>query len=321
MFANAGRVITTFQFSQLFAKAWSNGMTILNIVSGFRKTGIYPFNPQAVLECIETSSNQDLPGEAGQSVESSVSQFSEAQTILFTERYENGYNICTDTEYVAWLQEFHPEIATSLTEIFSDIRAHTTLQNEGASITPNNCLSSADIYSLLSLPQTTSSLPQITHSLHSLPQTTSSLPQKAHSLPQTTSSLPQTAHSLHSLPQTTSALPQIPPTHSIKPPAHSLRPPTHSIKPPAHSLRLLTHSTRSLNPLAHSLRPPSHSTRSLKPPAHSLNLHHRQGWCFSVLITTAVHSKLKNLLTYIPSMSDSYWQKKEQMCVRGPYLN
>ena len=126
MFANAGRVITKFQFSQLFAKAWSNGMTISNIVSGFRKIGIYPFNPQAVLECIETSSNQDLPGEAGQSIESSVSQFSEAQTMLFTERYENGYNIYTDTEYVAWLQEFHPESTPSLTEIFSDIRAHTT---------------------------------------------------------------------------------------------------------------------------------------------------------------------------------------------------
>ena len=47
--ANIGKVITRFQFSQIFSKAWMKGMTMKNIVAGFRTTGIYPFNPKALL--------------------------------------------------------------------------------------------------------------------------------------------------------------------------------------------------------------------------------------------------------------------------------
>ena len=47
-FANPGCVITKYQFS-VFSQARSKGMTINKITSGFRNTGIYPFNPQAIL--------------------------------------------------------------------------------------------------------------------------------------------------------------------------------------------------------------------------------------------------------------------------------
>ena len=60
LFANPNKVITKFQFSELFAKAWSQGMTVSNITSGFRTTGVYSFNPKAVLDKIphsEASSN------------------------------------------------------------------------------------------------------------------------------------------------------------------------------------------------------------------------------------------------------------------------
>jgi len=46
LFDNPGQVITKFQFSALFAQAWSKGMTIANVVSGF---GIYPFSPSMIL--------------------------------------------------------------------------------------------------------------------------------------------------------------------------------------------------------------------------------------------------------------------------------
>jgi len=42
-------VVTKFQFSALFADAWSKGMTIGNVTSGFHGTGIYPFSPSMVM--------------------------------------------------------------------------------------------------------------------------------------------------------------------------------------------------------------------------------------------------------------------------------
>ena len=44
MFKNPGRIISKFQFSKLFSSAWSKGMTISNITSAFRNTGICPLN-------------------------------------------------------------------------------------------------------------------------------------------------------------------------------------------------------------------------------------------------------------------------------------
>jgi hypothetical protein len=37
-----GRVITRYQFSSLFRKAWFKSMSVVNIAAGFRVTGIYP---------------------------------------------------------------------------------------------------------------------------------------------------------------------------------------------------------------------------------------------------------------------------------------
>ena len=50
--SHPGKVITKYQFSQLFSEAWLNTMNPANIISGFRSCGIYPFNPMAVLDMI-----------------------------------------------------------------------------------------------------------------------------------------------------------------------------------------------------------------------------------------------------------------------------
>ena len=50
LFHNLSRVITIFQFSSLFAQAWSKGMTINNIVSGFCSVGICPFTLKVILD-------------------------------------------------------------------------------------------------------------------------------------------------------------------------------------------------------------------------------------------------------------------------------
>lgn len=39
-----GKIVTRFQFSQLFSKAWYKGMSMSNAIAGFHITGIFPFN-------------------------------------------------------------------------------------------------------------------------------------------------------------------------------------------------------------------------------------------------------------------------------------
>ena len=145
MFANPGRVITKFQFSHLFAQAWSKGMTINNITAGFWNTGIYPFNPGAILDKInsgddpahqepepEPQSESELETTRSPTGENSDSsnpledssvqgQFSSESIRLFEERFANGYDIYTDHEYVAWLEQFHPESLPSFANMFSEL--------------------------------------------------------------------------------------------------------------------------------------------------------------------------------------------------------
>ena len=45
-----GCVITKYQFSGLFSEAWGKALVPISIISGFKCTGVYPFNPQVVLE-------------------------------------------------------------------------------------------------------------------------------------------------------------------------------------------------------------------------------------------------------------------------------
>ena len=38
-----------YQFSEIFAKAWAKDMTIKNIIGGFKTTGVYPVNREAII--------------------------------------------------------------------------------------------------------------------------------------------------------------------------------------------------------------------------------------------------------------------------------
>ena len=108
LFAHPSQVITKFQFSALFAEAWSRGMTISNITSGFRTTGVCPFNPNAILDKLcnsEVSSDEGLSSESLEGV-----TFSPGMITKFEKRFNNGYNIFTDKSYVQWLRNFIPII-------------------------------------------------------------------------------------------------------------------------------------------------------------------------------------------------------------------
>ena len=67
---NKGRAITRFQFSQIFSKAWVRGMTMTNVMAGFRTTGVCPFDHNAVksktlLNPAEAFDPSVLPKETG----------------------------------------------------------------------------------------------------------------------------------------------------------------------------------------------------------------------------------------------------------------
>ena len=58
MAQSLGQVVTRFQFSALFCKAYAKALTIHTITEGFRTTGIYPFNWHA------TATHYPEPGQA-----------------------------------------------------------------------------------------------------------------------------------------------------------------------------------------------------------------------------------------------------------------
>ena len=46
--ANPSKVITKLNFCSVFKPAWLNAATPANLVNGFKKCGIYPFDPTAI---------------------------------------------------------------------------------------------------------------------------------------------------------------------------------------------------------------------------------------------------------------------------------
>ena len=138
-FKNPGWIVSKFQFSKLFASAWSKGLTIGNITSAFRNTGIYPLNREKILQKLPIIASEDNSDHlsvngaslnAAQACESEIEHSQPSTTIptwstdkaeLFERRWENGYDVYSDSEYVAWLHQFHPDSSPSLSAVFSSV--------------------------------------------------------------------------------------------------------------------------------------------------------------------------------------------------------
>ena len=52
---NPGKVIRKYNFSPLLNEAWNKMMTPKVISAGFKRAGIYPFNPNVIKYCVSTS--------------------------------------------------------------------------------------------------------------------------------------------------------------------------------------------------------------------------------------------------------------------------
>lgn len=133
--ANKGAVIS---FSRLFSQAWLQALSAQNIVAGFRKCGVYPFNRNAYeilddntanesgidLNCShddDTPVSEDfdpvyanptqLPHQMNEQ-SASTQPFTEQNILLFQQRFEEGYDLY-DPLYQKWIEMEHSEVATS----------------------------------------------------------------------------------------------------------------------------------------------------------------------------------------------------------------
>ena len=129
---NPGKSITKYNFSKLLNTAWAKTMSPSIISSGFRRSGIYPFNPDAIdygmaadvasdtgkdkdKQATEVSHNNEelcsseqCGNEEETPVRPSEQQFTPEQEELFNRRYEENYDI-PDPIYLEWLKINHPE--------------------------------------------------------------------------------------------------------------------------------------------------------------------------------------------------------------------
>ena len=84
--SHPGRVITKYQFSKLFSKAWLSTIVPGNIISGFKHCGVYPFNPRAVLDhdpCNDVSIANEVTHE-GTSENSQLEEDTDSASVSFT---------------------------------------------------------------------------------------------------------------------------------------------------------------------------------------------------------------------------------------------
>ena len=127
---NPGKVVTQYEFMDLFSRAWCKAMTVSNIMSAFRTTGVYPYNRQAVflpekqvfdpkslasstgLAYIPPYSPQNKRSrsracsrESGPLIEETDSDlpvFSEEEEALYRRRLEEGFDLQHDGRYNLW---------------------------------------------------------------------------------------------------------------------------------------------------------------------------------------------------------------------------
>ena len=85
---NPGKIINKFNFNTLFSEAWYGAVTPVNIIAGFRKAGVCPFNPDAVT--ISTSpDNSHCPEVRETSSEMTSSHSTGLETVSASESIDN----------------------------------------------------------------------------------------------------------------------------------------------------------------------------------------------------------------------------------------
>ncbi len=130
---NPGKVVTRFSFSKLFNEAWTSSMSIKNIQSGFRCTGIYSLNRSVLVPTVEDNDPPpgnvtSLPEKSGlrfiplyspitkvcpskcmassRTIANKIPEFTPEELKKFEKRFAEGFDLETDGRYNLW-KEHH----------------------------------------------------------------------------------------------------------------------------------------------------------------------------------------------------------------------
>lgn len=136
---------------------WPHSVTPLNIMSRFKKSGIYPLNPSEVTDRQvapskpyqqQSKQSSQVVGSVSESPTSSSTLFSPDKVELYKKRYEEGYNV-GDPDYVAWLKINYPtEICSNATKSsVSSISGALLKEDRGSSDSGKSKLASGDALS------------------------------------------------------------------------------------------------------------------------------------------------------------------------------
>ena len=193
---NPGKIITRFNFNSLFSQAWLRAVNPANIIGGFKRSGVCPYDPTAVhitgsrsdvqvqspagdstgsdssSGVGDNSSNQVTPqsleggankgkgldggdrasvddntNKSGHSAGrggigdgpngncSLVESFTPKQLELFQHRFEEGYDVLHDKDYVRWLKHYHPGSVTNCSQNDSNL-PEVSSSEKSSCITP-----------------------------------------------------------------------------------------------------------------------------------------------------------------------------------------
>ena len=156
MAKNTGQVVTKDVLVALVGEAFVQSHTPLNIFGGFKKTGIYPFNPG------EVSDRQLAPSRAlKKPIPPPVATFTPEQIAKFEECYKEGYDV-EDPIYSTWLNIYYPSKGSVSSAVTTDISSpgssvSASLRANAKTSTPDAAISPS-VSSSISTPETSASV-------------------------------------------------------------------------------------------------------------------------------------------------------------------
>ena len=116
MTSHPDQVVTRFNFSRLFSKAWTKAMTMSNILAGFRVTGVYPFDRSVLRQKPQRTFAQNvgleyIPLLTPRPLKDSphTPRFTDAEFFRFQNCWDEGFDL-PDKRYKLWKKMYHPEV-------------------------------------------------------------------------------------------------------------------------------------------------------------------------------------------------------------------
>ena len=159
---NPGKVVTRFQFSDLFSRAWAEAMIPRNICAGFKAAGVYPLDSAAFIARTASSDVTDSPAHSSSlkfvPMYSPIAPKSRRTQSLtqeeekhFQQRFEEGYDLSNDPKYISWLHIHHPDEAKRLCELIIDPTEESQSQQTASDV--EGVIRKSGLSKLLQLPK------------------------------------------------------------------------------------------------------------------------------------------------------------------------